>query len=81
MLERAMTMSLLIVGELVSRIYDRYPQFVADLPDVPWEEIRGLRNRIAHGYFELDFDVIWEAAVTDVPRLAQKLVERLDAPS
>ncbi len=47
---------------------------------MPWEQIRGLRNRIVHGYFELDFDIIWSACVNDVPKLARRLVATLDAP-
>lgn len=76
-LERALVMSLLVVGEMVSRICERYPEFIAELPDLPWQQIRGLRNRIAHGYFELDYDIIWTACVDDVPVLARRLVAKL----
>ena len=57
-----------------------HPAFVASLPEVPWKDIRGLRNRIAHGYFEVDADIVWRAAVEEVPALARVLVDRLDPP-
>jgi len=44
------------------------------------ERLRGLRNRIAHGYFEVDIDIVWRAAVEEVPALARVLVARLDPP-
>jgi uncharacterized protein with HEPN domain len=43
-------------------------------------DIRGLRNRLAHSYFEVDHDIVWTAAANEVPVLARLLVEKLDEP-
>jgi uncharacterized protein with HEPN domain len=31
-------------------------------PAVPWHSMRGMRNRIVHGYFDINLDVVWETA-------------------
>jgi uncharacterized protein with HEPN domain len=38
-------------------------------PTVPWREPIAFRNRIAHGYFDVDDQLVYDAAVADVPRL------------
>jgi uncharacterized protein with HEPN domain len=54
--QQAVVMSLIIIGEAAARIADRFPDFAASQPDLPWHAMRGMRNRIAHGYFELDLN-------------------------
>lgn len=78
--ERGLIMSLYMIADLATRLQSEHPDFVASLPEVPWKDIRGLRNRIAHGYFEVDFDIVWRASLEEVPALANILVERLDPP-
>lgn len=73
-------MSLYMIADIATRMQSEHPAFVASLPEVPWKDIRGLRNRIAHGYFEVDTDIVWRAAVEEVPALARVLVDRLDPP-
>ena len=38
-------------------------------PDVPWQKIIGMRNVLVHGYFEIDTDIVWDAATRDIPAL------------
>jgi uncharacterized protein with HEPN domain len=42
-------------------------------PELPWREMRGMRNRMAHGYFEVDLDVVWNTAQTALPALLSTL--------
>lgn len=39
-------------------------------PEMPWRAAASLRNRVIHGYFDIDFDVVWAAAELEVPALA-----------
>lgn len=63
-----------IVGEAAARVSgetrERYP-------DIPWSEIVSLRNRLIHGYDEVDFDILWEIIQSDLPRLIFRLEEIL----
>jgi len=43
--------------------------------DVPWTQIISFRNRLIHGYFEINLEVVWQIATTDVEPLAQQLSE------
>jgi uncharacterized protein with HEPN domain len=49
---------------------------VALAPEVPWQKIIGMRNVLVHGYFEIDTDIVWDAATRDVPAL-KPAIERL----
>lgn len=58
------------IGEGVNRINRIAPDFLAsNFPDIPWRDIVGMRNHIAHGYFELDADLVFETVRNDIPYL------------
>jgi uncharacterized protein with HEPN domain len=63
-------MCFIIIGEEVKRI-DRYTEkhFLSNYPSIPWKSVMGMRDRIAHGYFEMDIDVIFDALRNDIPPL------------
>lgn len=71
--QQAVVMSLMIIGEAAAKILDRYPDFAASNAELPWVSMRGMRNRIAHGYFELNLGVVWETAKRALPTLLQHL--------
>ena len=58
------------IGEGVNRINRLIPGFLqSEYPLIPWQAIIGMRNHIAHGYFELDAELIYETIVQDIPPL------------
>ena len=69
----AVIMKLLVIGELAAQLLDQHSVFVARHPEIPWHQMKGMRNRMAHGYFELDLDVVWETVQTAIPELDAKL--------
>jgi uncharacterized protein with HEPN domain len=71
--QQAVTMSLFVIGEIAAKLTDRHPEFIAMNPEVPWSQMRGMRNRIAHGYFEINFDMVWETVQTALPGLLATL--------
>lgn len=77
-LERGLIHSLYIIADLATRLQNEHPEFVAAIPEVAWRDIRGLRNRVAHSYFEINHDIIWDAAIGEVPVLAAMLLAKLD---
>ena len=71
--QQAVIMSLVILGEVATKIMDRHPEFADQHPALPWRNIRGMRNRIAHGYFDINLDVVWDTVQTALPNLLQQL--------
>jgi uncharacterized protein with HEPN domain len=58
----AVLMRLLALGEEISRLSDAFEKKHSELD---WYKIVGLRNRIAHGYFENDAEIIWDTVAGD----------------
>ncbi|SCX14096.1 MULTISPECIES: DUF86 domain-containing protein [Agrobacterium] len=71
--QHAIGMCLIVIGEATVRLMESYPDFVTDHPDFPWNSIRGLRNRVAHGYFGLDLEIIWETTQITIPELLESI--------
>jgi uncharacterized protein with HEPN domain len=71
--QQAVVMSLIIIGEAATKIMDRYPVFIEKHSTVPWRNMRGMRNRIAHGYFEINFEVVWDTVDAALPELLKQL--------
>lgn len=71
--QQAVIMSLIIVGEAATKLMDGHAEFAQAHPEVPWRSMRGMRNRIAHGYFDINLDVVWETVQTALPDLLQQL--------
>jgi len=66
----AVCMNLIRIGEAARRLA---PETRAALPDVPWSEVIGNRDRVAHGYAQLRLDQLWLTATRSVPDLAAQL--------
>lgn len=62
-----------IIGEAARAISE---DIRALAPEIPWRQIGGMRNVLVHGYFEVDTDLVWDAAMREVPRL-KPAIERL----
>jgi uncharacterized protein with HEPN domain len=72
LLQARFLLHLHIIGEDTRTLPDAVR---AIAPDVPWNKIIGMRNILVHGYFNIDRDIVWEAATRDAPAL-RPLVER-----
>ncbi len=55
-----------IIGEASRNLSD---VFLEQHQDMPWQDIIGMRNRIAHAYFAVDLRAVWDTAMTDIPML------------
>lgn len=62
------------IGEGVKKIDRHLPGFLqTNAPEVPWKDIKGLRDYIAHGYFNLDADIIFDVAVNEISELNKSI--------
>ncbi len=75
--QQAVIMSLIILGEASTKVMDKYSVFAADNAQIPWRNMRGMRNRIAHGYFDINLEIVWETIKTALPELIKKLPDAI----
>lgn len=62
-----------MLGEAATRLMQEHVALVERHPDVPWKQMKGMRNRIAHGYFDIDLDIVWATVQTALPALFRQL--------
>lgn len=66
----ALIRALEIVGEAASQVSK---SFQVKHPGIEWRAIVGMRNRLIHAYFNIDYDVVWQAVKHEVPKLIKDL--------
>jgi uncharacterized protein with HEPN domain len=71
--QQAVILNLIILGEAATKLLQRFTPFLDAHPDIPWRNMKGMRNRIAHGYFDIDLDVVWQTAQLALPQLLDRL--------
>ena len=59
-----------VIGEAARGIGD---QFRGSHPEIPWREMIDMRNRVTHGYFDIDLDVVWNTVARDIPKLEESI--------
>jgi uncharacterized protein with HEPN domain len=64
-----------VIGEAAARLPDEWKQH---RPQVPWRKIVGLRNLLAHGYWAIDAEELWDIARNKVPEFVAELRPLLD---
>jgi uncharacterized protein with HEPN domain len=62
-----------VIGEAAGRLSEGTRETA---PEIPWHEIIAMRNRLVHGYFAVDLDILWTVVHDDLPGLTEAL-ERL----
>ena len=62
----AVSMPVQQIGELSKRLSDA---FVSEHPEIPWRQIKGMRDWFAHQYLEMDMGIMWAVATEDLPPL------------
>ena len=65
-----------IIGEASNNIQKHFPQFVTNHPELPLSAAYQMRNAVSHGYFKVDFEMVWKTICNDLPNL-YKQVEKL----
>jgi uncharacterized protein with HEPN domain len=71
--QRAFVRSLEIIGEAAKQI----PNAIRQKYDhIPWRAISGMRDRLIHAYFGVDYEIVWDAVINKVPELQQE-IERI----
>lgn len=70
-LQRAFERSIEIIGEATKQLPDT---FRAAHPDIEWRAMAGMRDRLIHGYFSTDHQLVWDVVTNKAPALREKLL-------
>ena len=65
-----------IIGEAASKISN---ESRGALPQIPWPNIIGMRNRLIHAYFDINLDILWKTVLEDPPPLILELEKIVDS--
>lgn len=73
MVQDAVIRNLEVIGEAANNVRSADPNFAAERPAIPWELIYSMRNRISHGYFDINLEVVWRTVQDDLPKLRAQI--------
>ncbi len=69
-LKRAFVRSLEIIGEAVKHLPN---DFRMNHSNIEWRKIAGMRDKLIHDYFGVDYDIVWDAVMKEIPNLDSKI--------
>ena len=75
-MKRAFVRSIEIIGEAAKKLSE---DVKARQQDIEWRKVTGMRDRLIHDYFGVDYTIVWDVATTKLPELRLKLQALLDA--
>ena len=67
-----------IIGEAGNQVSEEIKQ---QYTTIPWKYILGMRNRLIHGYFDVDLAIVWKTAHKDIPPLIKKIQDIISSQS
>lgn len=74
MLSLSLVRLLEVIGEAA---YGISPSFRESHPDMAWKQMSGMRNRLIHGYYDVNLDIVWKTVTEDLPVLIAQLEKAL----
>jgi uncharacterized protein with HEPN domain len=60
-----------IIGEATKKITR---QFIQSHPEIPWQDMAGMRDKLIHDYLDVDIDVAWRTVEVDIPLLKEMII-------
>jgi uncharacterized protein with HEPN domain len=77
-LQRAFVRSIEIIGEATKQIPDDFKEKYRHLE---WRAMAGMRDKLVHEYFGVDYDIVWDVAVNKAPALRQAIKQIIESES
>lgn len=74
--QRAFARSIEIIGEAVKNISN---DVIIKYKEVPWRSIAGMRDKLIHGYFSVDYEIVWDVAKNIIPEFKEQLIKIMKA--
>lgn len=78
MAQDAVIRNIEIIGEASHNIEREYPAFAAAHPELPLAFAYQMRNAVAHGYFQVDLEIVWRTVQNDLQELYQQVQAALN---
>ncbi|NQE53950.1 hypothetical protein C5S29_10185 [ANME-1 cluster archaeon GoMg3.2] len=75
LLQRACLRSLEVIGEAVKNVSE---DLKTQYPDLEWKKIAGLRDKLIHHYFGIDWDIVWNVITNRLPLLEDKIKKLIE---
>jgi len=76
MLELSLIRLIEVVGEAATRVT---PEGQEKYPSIPWSQVVSMRNRLIHGYDQVDLNILWDTIEDDLPPLIAELEKILES--
>ncbi|HNS18739.1 MAG TPA: DUF86 domain-containing protein [Bacteroidales bacterium] len=73
MIQDAVIRNIEVIGEATKKITQ---QFTQSHPDIPWQDMAGMRDKLIHHYLDVDLDVVWRTIEVDLP-LLKELISKI----
>ena len=73
-IKRAFVRSIEVIGEASKKVSS---EMKAKYPDVEWRSIAGMRDRLIHDYFGVDYDIVWDVVQNKIPKLHNQIANIL----
>jgi uncharacterized protein with HEPN domain len=73
--QQAVVLNLLALGEVATRVLQDHAAFADEHADIDWRSMKGIRNRIARSFFDLDHEVVWRTLQESLSPLHGDLVQ------
>lgn len=74
-IRNSIAMDLFQIGELVKRLDNEFIEETKET--IEWNKIKGMRNRLAHQYLDIDYEIVYDVAINDVPKFQDFLEKEL----
>ncbi|MDP3880195.1 MAG: DUF86 domain-containing protein [Dehalococcoidales bacterium] len=74
LLALALVRLLEVIGEASTGVTE---EFRTKYPEIPWRQMADTRNRLIHGYFDINYELVWETTARELPPLIAKLEKAL----
>jgi uncharacterized protein with HEPN domain len=69
----AIVRTIAVIGEAATKIQKDAPEFVAAHPELPWKQMRDIRNKVVHDYFDVAWDIVWDTIKDDLPSVLKNV--------
>ena len=79
LIQDAVIRNLEVIGEASRNIEKHYPDYAKDHSEVPFSLAYEMRNAVAHGYFKIDYEVVWKTLERDIPEFEKNILLLLEA--